>query len=351
MFALFMLFVIIIHVLFRGICHISCSIKMIAYLLVSLLSSQSTATIIRTTSEGLFIPINYITDVSDEPHAGLARLDLFCWPEFETDDTGLYSPTFDTAIGINFGYDESFLRFEAPRPYRYRLDSMDGPDALATPLLRIGAQPNSLFVRRFPSFVISSPVDQDHFEIILDSDDPSQYALGGQFFYSPIVPRSLLSEQYQLPRWMINVAIYLENNHQPEFTPCDVKLGDPAIPIRVPRHVMAELLEIIASRGIEIETRRVPLVPYHIWLRNIDEATVDTLPTLKYLVQGEDGEAIQIGELAPREYIHHDSRTQSDWKVLLTDWGNLCVLNRQSVKGLALHFDFAHNRLGFADSL
>ena len=322
---------------------------MIASLLVSLLSSQSTATIIRTSSEGLFIPINYITDDSDEPHAGLARLELFCFPEFQTDNTGFDSPTLDTAIGVNFGNDESFLLFEAPRPYRYRLNSLEGPDVLVTPLLRIGAQPNSLFVRRFPSFVISSPLDQDHFEIILDSEDPSQYALGGQFFYSPIVPRTLLAQQYELPVWMVNVAIYLENHHQPVFAPCGLNLKDPGMPTRVPQHVIAELLEIIASRGIE--TRRLPSVPYTLWLRNIDEATIDTLPTLKYLVQGENGEAIHIGELAPREYTQRDSRTQSDWKVLLSDWPSLCSLNTQTVKGLALHFDSANNRLGFGDAL
>ena len=317
---------------------------MIPVLALSFAILAKPANITQTTPEGIFVSVNYITQNSTQTYPGRARIELHGSYDIETHVFSFHTPFNNRAIGINFGTESSFLEFDSPRLFRSR--SADDP---FSSLLHICAGPNSLFVRRFPSFVITSESNDHNAEIILDSENPAEYAFEGQLFYSPLVQ----FYRTELNSWRVLTAIYFEEHDESYnslFMPCIVDVKARGGAISVPGHVITQLRVIADVRGIDV--RRASTFSDMIQFSNIDDETLASLPTLKYIVRGENGEPIQIASLSPNEYTERDRQDPTQVSVLLRgSSNNYCSFDSRIVKGLAIHFDSANNRIGFGDAI
>ena len=132
------------------------------------------------------------------------------------------------------------------------------------------------------------------------------------------------------------------------FEPCMLSLdGEDDRRIQVTQAFTSKFVEI--ARGLQIDIER-DIITGKLIIDNIDDDTLALFPNLEYIVEGDNGMAVHIGTLQPHEYTTREENQQNKVTVLLNDDPSICFLNSGIFKGLALHFDMAHNRLGFADS-
>ena len=263
------------------------------------------------------------------------------------------------ATGVYFGHGgqtSSFLPFVSPKHFQTHLEIEGLPTMVHCPLLLIGAGPNSAFIQRFRSFVITSSSESWDAQLVLEPHNPLDYAGndGNQFLYAPFVRNPIMERSSRHKFWWLNTRIHIGDFEDPStathegFEPCMLSLdGEDDRRIQVTQAFTSKFVEI--ARGLQIDIER-DIITGKLIIDNIDDDTLALFPNLEYIVEGDNGMAVHIGTLQPHEYTTREENQQNKVTVLLNDDPSICFLNSGIFKGLALHFDMAHNRLGFADS-
>ena len=250
------------------------------------------------------------------------------------------------------------------------LDRAELPDV--NHRLRIGASPFSVLAQSVSSFLMT-PISSDQNMIVFNPENPTQYAFDNQLFYA----RSAIDDRWEsrfghLDLWGVNTHIRFandssmtepvrdsamtgsedEDDDSPLFMPC--LIGDlPSVYgqmedfLSVPRRFESVFMSLARQRGIRLENSYVS-----IYLMDVDDAMVDTFPTLQYIVQMENGAEINVGHLKPREYIvptqfpnrrrlrfHRDRRS------------DFCTFDKILRDRMVIHFDTQNQRIGFGEPL
>ena len=228
--------------------------------------------------------------------------------------------------------------------------------------LEIGASPTSALAQSVSSFLIS-PTSATRGMIVFDPDHPEQYAFENQIFYARQTENPDWGYMYgSRGYWGVNTAIRFAHSDRltapvdPSipFIPCNVgsrtwRYPDPE-PFYVPAHVIREFARFAEASGIQ-GARRVG-EPSSIYLNNVDDSVIASLPTLQYIVQTEDGQEINVVNVEPHQYIV-PTNVENQRQVLLAQARiqNFCTFNKPLRDRMVIHFDAVNQRIGFGEPL
>ena len=227
--------------------------------------------------------------------------------------------------------------------------------------LVMAASPLSLLAQSVSSFLMV-PIGSSQSMIVFDPTDPTRFAFENQMFYSQLIEGRDWQYLYgNRGLWGVYTAIRFANSlsapvdSSTQFIPCHIgskpwTRADLQEPFIVPSWVTDEFLRIVDERELETETliedQRI------IFLFNVDDAIIATLPSLQYIVQTTDGGTINVMTLDPNEYIGPADNANRR-QVLLAQGGfqDYCNFNKPLRDRMVIHFDARNQRIGFGEPL
>ena len=228
--------------------------------------------------------------------------------------------------------------------------------------LGIAATPQSTLGQMIQGF-LTTPITGTQTMIVFNPDNPENYAFEGQLFYASRAFNPQWSFLYgHTDLWGVNTAIRFTNG--PLTAPIDD--SSPFIPCLIGNFILTDVANLnsffvpprifdnfhaaLHERGISIQPN--PWGPHVIFLENLDDETVDSLPTLQYVVQMEDGAQINVINVGPRDYIVQTDvpNRRRVWlaQARITDY---CTFNKFLRDRMVIHFDNQNQRIGFGEPI
>jgi len=219
--------------------------------------------------------------------------------------------------------------------------------ALATPIRyydESSSRTNSDFgMARGVHAVLISPESTSEDICIIDPSNPTDYALEGEIFYSPMM------REEDTNTWTVQTVVRFASAHEhwpedlwsPDFSASSISTSE-TDDVSVPW----ALIEEFASRLGPVQMN-LHYDENFMTLEGVDEAALEALPSFKISVQAEDGTEVQIGTLEPRDYIVPTEIPNTYHVALATSF----MIPRKVIKNLVLHIDYENQRVGFGEPL
>jgi len=299
------------------------------------LASATTTTVIRMDRTYYYsFPIEYIPEEVNARIPGRALLNTF--DNFAPLLRSWYGTGRESCLGMLVGDNRVRIDFETPMRITESCDVF------------LGIGFGSGFAGRFPNHLLT-PVSQSEALLVLNPTNPAEYADGGRILYTPLDLSLVDTRQYPI-RGALRLSEEpgrTETTVQPltdsDFFPLGIQMS--AIKHTIPRRLLNQLIARIEALGIEtFEEGR------YMCLNNVTPEQFRALPSFDIIVQSEDGSRqYQIGQLEPDDYLFYTECTNV-YEFDLTG-GNEFVMNGNLTQKLLIHFDYEHNRIGFADPL
>jgi len=305
--------------------------------LVTLASATTTTTtVIRMDRTGYSFPIEYIPEEVNATIPGRAVLDTFNnFAPLLRSGRGLRER--ESCLGMLVGDNRVRIDFDTP------MRITDSCNVL------VGIGFGSAFAGRFPNHLLT-PVSQSEALLVLNPTNPAEYAHGDRILYTPLEPSLVDNQQYPI-RGALRLSeepgqsetTLLPPLTDSDFFPLGIEMS--ANKHKIPRRLLNQLIARIEALGIEtVEEGR------YMCLNNVTPDQFRALPSFDIIVQSDDGSRqYQIGQLEPDDYLFATGGTNV-YEFDLTG-GDEFVMNRIVTEKLLIHFDYDHNRIGFADPL
>jgi hypothetical protein len=307
-------------------------------------ASSSSSTIIRMPRGNMHFPVQYIATEGDGTFGGFAtftfygRMFQYEPPTFELLPHGA---TITQARGILIG--EPPLRIDFVREHRVLIS----PTATEDDLRMILPGGRGSAMSRDVQSVLLTPVSETEDILVLNPNNPGQYAFEGQIFYTNITRDT---------PWPINAAVRLSNastSHQSilplteEFLPFGISTRE-RDHMWLPPHLRPDIMTRLDELGIEYSfaSDQILLVMYNV---DITRLSI-TLPSIEVLIATDTGSVVQIARIDPIDYI---VRTDNPTTLRIQFVSALIgfTIDPRIYKNLVIHFDTQNGRVGFADPL
>ena len=229
--------------------------------------------------------------------------------------------------------------------------------------LLIGASPHSTLSQHVTGFLMA-PITPTEGRIVFSPEHPENYALDNQLFYAHLANNPEWAAIYgHHDLWGVNAAIRFVNESDAAspvdesaspFIPCligSLNWNEPyPEPFRVPSRVIRDFVRIAQSRGLEV--LRMQEAPYSLFVNGITDALMQSLPTMQYIVQTEDGQQVSVINLDPHQYIiPTDNPNQYRVRLGQARVSSYCSFNEDLRRRMVLHFDTQNQRVGFGEPL
>ena len=206
-----------------------------------------------------------------------------------------------------------------------------------------------------------SPNSETTGTFVVDPQSPTDYAFGGEIFYSERDPTSLW--------WTSRIAIRLlsadqsaedELEENTGFSLCEIRDFEafsmeggtyPFSTITIPHYVMLDLFTRMSAQNITASS-----ISLTYQLEDFSEENFESLPRIQFIMQTDNQALMSLAVLEPRDYI---SRTEDGNYYLRLhsvepvpdSRFNECTLDRTILKKLVVHFDVHNNRIGFGEPM
>ena len=307
--------------------------------------------------------------VGDEQVAGFAALNLVqYYSDFDLnryENHGLVRDLLRPATGVSIGsVGSSGGSLNISFPPSLTIEVLDRSVVVPNENHRLGiaATPQSTLAQMTTGF-LTAPISTTQRMIVFNPERPENYAFEGQLFYASRALNPEWSYIYgHSDLWGVNTALRFTNgpltapiDATSPFIPCLVgnfRSSNVANPhaFHVPPQIVDVFLDALEARGIP--TQHIHLGSQVIFLDHFDDDTVDSLPTLQYVVQMEDGALINVVNIGPRDYIADtDIPNRRRVKFARASINDYCTFNEFLRHRMVIHFDTQNQRIGFGEPL
>ena len=254
-------------------------------------------------------------------------------------------------------------------PYRYRVP-LDWNEEFK-PTAHINADMSSGLLRQVGSYLLT-PISESEGLIVLTPDNPNAYAYNGELFYSPCVHQDVLQVMTA-----VQVVLASNRNESPlpvassQFLRCSIITGNhddeddddddsyqgneliwiPPFAWEILSHEL-ERNGLIYSRDREIgNVYGSPILVDRVRA----ESVMDSLPSIRFLVELTDGSQASVFVIEPREYFASNRMHSNDEPYLMLNVFSshvpFCELGKRFLKKTVIHVDGRTHQIGFGDPL
>jgi hypothetical protein len=202
--------------------------------------------------------------------------------------------------------------------------------------------------------VLLTPFSDSEDLLVSNPPTPSDYAYQGIIFYSPLV-RNMVERNNRAVRLAIELGLPTNTFGDSQrrelladnaFIPCDVFTTEARL-FEIPQRLHFPFVSGLDQMGIL--TRADPTNPSIEFVHLPHHGSLSALPSLNVLIQTEDQTQVQIAKIDPQDYMD-PTDDPNVYRVFFDDQSRFPITPRIA-KNLLLHFDYANNRIGFADPL
>lgn len=204
---------------------------------------------------------------------------------------------------------------------------------------------------RYPNHLIA-PISEYEAVLVLNPTNPAEYAYdGGPLYYTRLNVHSSMGFDHYPIRGALRLSG--ESGHTDlttsPLTDADfynIGLSVESTKHTIPRRLQAEWIARIVTLGIDASQDG-----FYYRLRDVTADQFRSLPSFNIIIQSEDGiNQTQIGQIEPHDYLVFSAESNS-YLFNLRGSVDSVRLHRNVTGNLLIHFDYEHNRIGFADPL